>query len=320
MSQPSKNSTSFFTRNSTVLLGNVISCGLWGSAAPCIKVGYSMFGVDTANVFSVWLFAGMRFTLAGLMVLLVVGLSDRRLPIPTRKELLPIVILGAFQTAIQYACYYIGVANSTGVKVSLYNGTGPFITLLVTCLIFGTEKLTLRKISGCIVGFSGIALVALDGGSGGVGGFTLIGEGMVIGAALASAFASSFSKSFTKKMDALLLCGYQFVFGGIVMMILGSLCGGQITRIAPSGCLLLTYMGLISSVAFGVRMILLKYNPVSKVTIYQFLTPIFGVFLSALILKEDAFRFRMIISLALVVAGIYLVNSVGAAGKTQKLT
>ena len=62
--------------------------------------------------------------------------------------------------------------------------------------------------------------------------------------------------------------------------------------------------------AYSVWSLLLKYNPVSKVTVFGFMTPVFGVVLSAVFLGEAASMpwLQSLIALVLVSAGIYIVN------------
>ena len=69
----------------------------------------------------------------------------------------------------------------------------------------------------------------------------------------------------------------------------------------------------LSAVAYGLWSVLLKYNPVSRVTIYAFMTPVMGVLLSALMLGEgaQAFHLRNMAALVLVCIGICLVNFAG---------
>ena len=62
-------SEKFFSKNYVVVIGALICCMLWGSAFPCVNVGYGLFGVDTSSYSSLILFAGIRFTLAGVLVL-----------------------------------------------------------------------------------------------------------------------------------------------------------------------------------------------------------------------------------------------------------
>ena len=87
--------------------------------------------------------------------------------------------------------------------------------------------------------------------------------------------------------------------------------GGHITKVTPSGIGLLVYLALVSAVAYSLWGILLKYNPVSRVTVFGFMNPVFGVLLSALLLGEtdQASGILGLLSLLLVSAGIYVVNS-----------
>ncbi len=70
------------------------------------------------------------------------------------------------------------------------------------------------------------------------------------------------------------------------------------------------YMGFLSAVAYTLWGVLLKYNPVSRVTIFGFMNPMFGVLLSALLLGESgqALNLHTLAALLLVCLGIYVVN------------
>ena len=87
--------------------------------------------------------------------------------------------------------------------------------------------------------------------------------------------------------------------------------GGPITKVTLSGIGLLVYLALVSAVAYSLWGILLKYNPVSRVTVFGFMNPVFGVLLSALLLGEtdQASGILGLLSLLLVSVGIYVVNS-----------
>ena len=118
-------------------------------------------------------------------------------------------------------------------------------------------------------------------------------------------------KRFSSRFDVVMLSGWQFVLGGIIMILIGLLTGGRIQPPTESwGWLLMLYMGMISAVAYSLWGILLKYNPVSRVTIFAFLTPVFGVLLSAVFLgeTEQALSLRTLAALVLVCVGIYAVN------------
>ena len=93
----------------------VLCTALWGSAAPCVKRGYELFAVSADAPFSQLVFAGWRFALAGILVLLVTRLKGHRI-VPKRDEIKPILAISLFQSMLQYVCYYIGLSGTTGTK------------------------------------------------------------------------------------------------------------------------------------------------------------------------------------------------------------
>ena len=98
------------------------------------------------------------------------------------------------------------------------------------------------------------------------------------------------------------------------MILLGLVFGGHLHLLAWWGILLLVYMACISSVAYTLWGVLLKYNPVSRISIFGFTTQIFGVAISAVVLAEyEKLQPVLLLSLALVCAGIYIVNRGGEA-------
>ena len=69
--------TIFRTSWGTLLL-SVVCCLLWGSAFPCIKLGYQLFSISASDTGSKLLFAGVRFFLAGTMIVALLRSEERR--------------------------------------------------------------------------------------------------------------------------------------------------------------------------------------------------------------------------------------------------
>ncbi len=88
-----------------------------------------------------------------------------------------------------------------------------FFAILISSLLFHYERLNAPKLLGCLCGFGGVLLINLSGGGLG-GGFTLLGDGAVLLAALANGFSISLFKRYAEGEDTLTLCGYQFIVGG----------------------------------------------------------------------------------------------------------
>lgn len=291
-----------------VWLGALLCCALWGSAFPCIKIGYRLFDIASGDVAAQILFAGCRFTLAGVLALAIGSALNREWLVPKRRSYGRIAKLALLQTVAQYIFFYVGLANTTGVKASIIEGVNVFIAILVASLLFHQEKLSAAKILGCVIGFAGVVLVNISGGGLDLK-FHFTGEGFIFLSTIAYAFSSVFLKRYSKEDNPVLLSGWQFVFGGLVMIVCGLLAGGRLSEWSVAGVLMLLYMAVISAVAYSLWGILLKYNPVSKVAVFGFMNPVFGVILSAILLHEgDSIGVMCLVSLALVCAGIYIVN------------
>lgn len=300
----------FFSKNYVVVIGALICCMLWGSAFPCVKVGYGLFGVDTSSYSSLILFAGIRFTLAGVLVLAFGSALQRKFLLPKRKNIWRVAVVALFQTAMQYTFFYIGLANLTGVKSSVLNGLGVFFTIIVACFIFRTERFTLIKLVGCILGFGGVLVMNLDGLN---FEFSLTGEGFIIFSGLSAAMAAGFVKVFSKHENTTTLCGWQFFCGGLALVIIGAATGGSIRPTSGASFAMLFYLAFLSACAFTLQGYLLKYNPVSKVAVFKSTNPLFGALFSAIILgeTEQLLHYTTLIALALVCGGILIINLLG---------
>ena len=75
------------TKTGIVALLACVCCILWGSAIPVIKTGYRLMQVDSADTASQIVFAGVRFTLAGILVLIFASIKERKVMIPDREIL-----------------------------------------------------------------------------------------------------------------------------------------------------------------------------------------------------------------------------------------
>lgn len=297
----------FLQNNLIVWLCAMLCCALWGSAFPGIKIGYQLFEISGSDTATVILFAGYRFTLAGFLTILFGSILSKKVLLPKRTALNKILCLSMLQTVLQYLFFYIGLAHTSGVKASIINAVNVFVALLVSSLIFHQEQLSSRKILGCIIGFAGVVLINMSGMNLEM---SLLGEGFIFLSTIAYAFSSVLLKRFSFTENPVILSGYQFFVGGILMIFAGFFMGGTITTISLDGFLLLIYLALVSSIAYTLWGILLKHNPVSKIAVFGFMTPVFGVILSAFFLRETAQATGLVslISLILVCSGIYIVN------------
>ncbi len=291
---------------------------LWGSAFPFIKIGYKAFQIT--GPFSQILFAGLRFSLAGLLVLLFQSCRTGKLPFPPRGSRFSVLRLGLILTAAQYLFFYLGLANTTGVRGSIIQGTGAFLTVILAHFLFGgDDSITAGKAVGCIVGFTGVVLINLNGAG---GSFSFQGEGLMFIATAMFSVGSILSKGVTKTVEPFCASGWQLFTGGLVLIVIGLLGSGHLAPTGLASWGIFLYLAALSSVAFTIWTILLQKFPAGKVAVFNFLTPVFGVLLSALMLKESLSGWKTSAALVLVCAGIILVNHTGisSVGKHPKHT
>lgn len=304
-----------FTKPWVVALCAIFCCVLWGSAFPCVKIGYELFHIDRQSVPSLMLFAGVRFALAGVLVIIFGSIQKRAFLVPKPRNIWRVLLVALFQTAMQYTFFYIGLSRVSGVKSSVLNGLGVFFTILCACFIFRTEKFNLIKLAGCILGFGGVILINLGGDFSFT--FSFTGEGFLIFSGLSSAVAAGLVKIFSKHENTTALCGYQFLIGGVVLVIIGASFGGTIPHISVGAAFMLLYLGFLSACAFTLQGFLLRYNPVSKVAVYKSTNPLFGAVFSAIILNESEqlLSFYTLIAIVLVCLGIFIINKFGERRK-----
>ena len=284
----------------------LVCCALWGSAFPCVKIGYEMFHIEGAG--SQILFAGYRFFLSGVLTYAVASMLERRL-ITMKWSSVPYVFgQGLLQTTINYVFFYIGLAHVTGAKGSVINASNAFFAIIAAHFLMKEEKITWKKAIGCLIGFAGVIVINVVPGAWGSG-FSFQGEGISLLCAITYGISSVTMKLISHRESPMTITAFQLLFGGAVLMIAGYLTGGSMYGFNARSSSLFFYLVLLSTIAFTLWAELLKYNPVGKVTIFGFSIPVFGVTLSALLLGEDIFTVQNLAALVLVSIGIVVVNS-----------
>ena len=298
------------TRPAVVTLLACLCCLLWGSAVPFINLGYRLFSIPEGETASQILFAGCRFTLAGLLAELIASVPRRRFVLPQPGNWGRVARLSLVQTIAQYVFFYIGVAHTTSVKGSIIQGLNAFVTILIACYVFRSERMSARKWLGGLIGLAGIVLVNMDGTRIDPS-VSLFGEGFLVISMVAAAFSSGLIKRYSQHEEPVCLSGWQFVLGGLTMIAVGLLLGGRLHPQRLLALPVLLYLAMISAVAYSLWAVLLKHNPVSRVAVFTFLQPVFGVLLSLLLVDRgaDVPLLRYGAALALVCASIAVVNS-----------
>lgn len=298
-------SRSIFQQPLWVTLFALTAAIAWGWAYPLIKQGFTEFGISEAMTGSKMLFAGIRFTASGAIILAIALATHRSFGIRRGNDWWYIMLFSLLNTTLHYAFFYIGLSHSAGARAAILNSMSVFTLVLLACLFYKSDRLTVGKIAGCTIGFIGILTLNLGSGSG--GSFTLQGDGMIILNALCSAFAGLMTRGVNKRIDVFVGTGYSLAIGGILLVIIGIAGGGTLPMVTTKGTIILALLICISALGFALYNKLLTCNPMGKVAIFNSLIPAVGALTSCLYLNEP-FHAKYIVALLMATAGIFIIN------------
>ena len=306
MSNSNTTKVSIFQRPVWVALFALTAAVAWGWAYPLIKLGFDEFGITKDMTASKMLFAGVRFTLSGLIVLAIAMAKGVSLKVNKPSGMAYILGYALLNTTIHYAFFYIGLSHSEGARAAILNSLGVFTLVLLACAFFKSDKLTPAKILGCVIGFTGILVLNVGGGSG--GGFTFMGDGMIILNAVCSAFAGLMTRGLGRHANVFAATGYSLAFGGVMLVLPGLFMGGTLPFVTAAGLGMLFLLICISTLGFTLYNKLLSCNPVGKVAIFNSLIPVVGAVTSCLCLGEP-FYWKYLVAALLAMTGIYIINA-----------
>ena len=297
---------SVFKRRGWVVLFALTAAIAWGWAYPLIKLGFGEFGITPDMTAGKMLFAGVRFTLSGLIVLAIALSKGVSLRVNSVAGWGYLVAYALLNTTIHYAFFYIGLSHSEGARAAILNSLGVFMLVLLACVFFKSDKLTPAKILGCVIGFAGILALNIGGSSG--SGFTFMGDGMIMLNALCSAFAGLMTRGLGRHANVFAATGYSLAVGGVMLVVPGLLLGGTLPFVTAAGVGILFLLICISTLGFTLYNKLLSCNPVGKVAIFNSLIPVVGAVTSCLCLGEP-FYWKYLVAALLAMTGIYIINA-----------
>lgn len=293
-----------FTNNFSFVLLAFAATALWGTAFPGIKLGYEWFGISDTG--SKIMFAGIRFIIAGLMVLAVYIIRYKKIPVLMKEQIKPVLLMALLQVVGDYFFYYLGLSETSGGVAAVVNSFDTFCSVIAVSLFFKNDRLTPKKIIGCIIGLTGIVLINIRGAD--EVSFKLTGEGFILISSLFSTFGIIVNKKAAQKINPVILTGYYLLTGGVVLTAISVALGGHISFSNAKADLCLIYLSLVSALAFMIWSALLKFNNVSKTSVFKMTIPIFGNIFSAIALNENILTTAHFLSMIFVAVGIGIVN------------
>ncbi len=222
--------------------------------------------------------------------------------------MLKILIPGFFMYYLSYSLVYWGEQYINSGLTAVLFATLPFFVAIYATLLLKDERLNKYKLSGLLIGFSGILLIFWDSLSFSEKDIFLGMAGIILSAAC-SAYASVRVKRDLYSVEPIVISTYQMGLG--TLLLLGSgfiserLYDFKLTYKSIGALLYLSFIG--SAFAFMTYYWLLKKIEVTKLSLIAFITPIIALILGFLILKETITGY-LLSGTVLVIIGIWLVT------------
>lgn len=287
----------------------LICSALWGSAFPAIKLGYLELSVEGFSERMV--FAGLRFTLAGLLIVPFCRSSVWATLRDSPKGLLLWVVLG--QTFFQYVFFYYALSVSSGTLGALLGGGGSFMWMLLAPVFFKTPLPGPKQwvvLAVCSVGI-GIAVYAPGAGSGNVG----LGAASFLLASLAGAFGAIGLKKISAYHGSRSVTALSLFLGGLLLLLVGSAgWDGFWVDLGPNAIWFLLYLSFLSATAFSLWNRLIEQYSVNVLSAYRFLIPLCGVVESTLLLDSETIGPGIVLGGILIIGSLYAMSRLEAAG------
>ena len=291
------------------LLLSLLVMARWGSLFPCIKLGYKAFSIDGASIPSILMFAGTRFFVCGIVISIIAFIRHKKAKtektaFPKGKSIVQILLIGLFTIVLHYALLYIGLTSTDSSKSALIKQLGSLLYVCFAFLFFKSEKFSVWKIIGAVIGFGGI--VAINFNPNGLS-FS-IGDILVVGASVCVVVGSVITKKTVENNSPFFVTGISQFAGGVVLIIASLCMGGSFLAFNIEGLAVFLYICTASSIAYPLWNYILRTSDLSNMFIIKFAEPLFACVFSAMLLGEEILKVQYLIAFILISVGIILGN------------
>jgi drug/metabolite transporter (DMT)-like permease len=276
-------------------VGAILLCCLFGANAVAIKFTLTGLGPFTA--------ASVRFSIAVVALFLWTRYMHQSLRFKKGQahELLIISVLFVAQISL----FYVGLSKTFASRGALIVNLVPFLVLLLSHFFTRDDRITVGKLIGILMGFSGILFMFLQKRD--ISNELRTGDLIIFCATLLWACNGVYTKKIIQHYRPIQLVFYPLLFAVPILFICAFLFDKPMVN-APGGgvAAAILYQGLITG-SFGFvawNVLLQRYGAVSLHT-FIFIMPVVGVLLSGLLLKEPITG-NILIALALIGAGIFI--------------
>ncbi len=270
----------------------VLTTGLMGSSFTIGKMALAYS--------SPLLLVALRFTLAGIIMVIVVVILKKRHPVKM-LDWMWLVLIGLFQTALVMGCIFMALRTITSGETSILTFMNPLLVVVFGTL-FLKARYRIQQWTGVLFGFIGVYIT--------LGGHLDIRMGTLLGfmSAVSWSIATLLIKTHGYKFDTWVMTAYQLLFGGLFLFIASFLVEDPFFVITNHSIPLLLWLAIPASIVqFSIWFYLLQQGSPERTSAFLFLAPFFGV-ISGWLLLDERLSWSILFGGLLIFVGIFLVN------------
>lgn len=287
---------------STTILA-IFACLLWATPFVAIKIGLKY----TTPL----QFAGLRFFISGLLILpFIKDLKHKVLESKHRWKFVMWVAL--LQTTFLYGLFYIGIDLLPGALGAMLIGAQPLFAAIMAHLMLSNDKMSWKKIFAILLGMAGVCIISLGRADFVLTSTIPLGVGILILNNIVGSTGNVIVSRDAKGMPPRVLASFSMIIGGLALMLVSIPIENPSWNFHLPGeyWVSLGWLAMVSAFSITIWFSLLQRPnvKVSNLNTWKFIIPIFGAFLSWMILPDESPDAVSITGMIIIGCSLLLVN------------
>lgn len=279
---------------------------IWGSTWLFVRLGLRDLPPFT--------FAGLRFVLAALALLVWLGIRYGRVPRVERGDWAVVLRTGLVAFGLTYALTFWGVQFITGGTAAVVFSTLPLFTMAMAHRDVKGEQLTTGKVGGSLLGVLGVGLIFSDQLRAGSR-EAAWGSLAILASAVTMARAQVDVKAQASHIDPMALATWQLVIGGVALLAVGVVVEGNPLALrwtVPAAWSLLYLSVIASSLAWFLYYWMMQHVSVTTMSTITLAQPIVTISLGWFVMGETM-GWMMLVGAVAILCGLALIVRPGAS-------
>lgn len=290
----------------------IVACWLWSTAFVGVKIGLVYH--------SPFQFAGIRFTISGILMFLYFG-KPKRYFSELKHNFKFILLLSVVQIFAQYALFYSGLNLLPSSLSAMIVGSQPLFIALVAHFSFHNDKMTPLKTFSILIGVAGIAIITMGRSKIEMNGsLELLGIAILLINNIVSGYSNVLVAKHSSGISPVVLSSTSLIIGGIMLSVVSIPVEGiHLGPFPPKYWYALAWLSFLSAAAITIWFSLLKRPnvKVSLLNVWKFLIPVSGAAFSWILLSDEKPDPASIAGMVIIAASLLSLNY--ANRREQKL-